>query len=181
MASSLSDFAVIELLEFAYRAQCRCDYSRTSEYFNALSELIGSLRIAANPPSIELEALYTGEQDRGRWVPSDLIQAAGALGFGRTNALKIDLKESEDEFVLQAWEHLMTQAWKEPDGGAGLRKALTRALHIIAESRSSTFLKQKALESNAELTPEKAYGTLEVPSEVDDEMLVTIYKLRVGA
>lgn len=168
-----------ELLEFAYRAQCRCDFPRTGEYFNALSQLIYSLRIASNPPSIELEALYTGEQDRGRWTPNDLMEAANTLGFGRNNALKIDLKESEDDFVLQAWEHLMTQAWKEPDGGANNRKALTRALHIIAESRSSTLLKQKALDSNAELTPEKAYGTLEVPFDVDEEMLITIYKLRI--
>ncbi|GJJ13561.1 hypothetical protein Clacol_007816 [Clathrus columnatus] len=168
-----------ELLEFAYRAQCRCDPSRTNEYFNALTQLMTLLRIAVTPPSIELETLYTTELDRGRWVPSELVQAADALGFGRTNDLKVDLDESEDEFVWRAWELLMTQAWKEPDGGAAHRKTLTRYLHIIAEARKSKFLKQKASDSIAELTPERAYGTLEVPQYVDEEMLIAVYKMRV--
>ncbi|KAF8529679.1 hypothetical protein BU17DRAFT_79749 [Hysterangium stoloniferum] len=173
-----------QLLEFSYRAQCRCDPSRTREYFSALDELAVSLRMATIPPPTELENLITSEVDRGRWLKEHLDQSATLLGFGRTNSLRVDLEESEDEFVYSAWDLEMTSAWKgveqeKWDGGASRRQELTRALHVIAESRGSRMLKNKANESLAEMTPEKAYGTLEVPPDVEEEMLITIYKLRV--
>lgn len=105
------------------------------------------------------------------------MEATSNLGSG-TNALKIDLKESEDDFVVQAWEHLMTQTWKKPDGGAvHRRKALLRALHIIAESRSS--LKQKAFDPSAELTRESS--SLEAPFDMKGEMLIKICGIRIVA
>jgi ubiquitin carboxyl-terminal hydrolase 25/28 len=107
------------------------------------------------------------------------MMAADQLGFGRSNALKVELDESEDEFVFRAWEDLMTRAWQEEGGGALRRKELTRALNVIAEFRGSRFLKSKASESYVEMTPERAYSTLEVPPDVDEEMLITVYKMRV--
>ncbi|KIJ53984.1 hypothetical protein M422DRAFT_42272 [Sphaerobolus stellatus SS14] len=169
-----------ELLEFAYRAQCRCNPESTAKYFDALFDLIGILREASIPYPQSLDILQVNETERGRWRPEDVRTAARMLGFGRDHDLKVELDEAEDEFVYQAWEHAIMPTWKEPDGHIR-RKDLTRALHVIAESRGSRILKEKAFEgdSSAEMTPEKAYGTLEVPPEVDEEMLITVFNMRV--
>jgi ubiquitin carboxyl-terminal hydrolase 25/28 len=81
--------------------------------------------------------------------------------------------------MTSAWKGAEQNKWDHADGGAAKRQDLTRALHVIAESRGSRTLKNKANDSLAEMTPEKAYGTLEVPPDIEEEMLITIYKLRV--
>lgn len=118
--------------------------------------------------------------DRGRWEPREVEDAAKRLGFGLHNDIKVNLEEFEDGFVYNAYEHAMTRSWKE-DASIATRKDLTRALHIIAEHRGSKDLKAKAEEGDgsAEMIPEKAYLTLEVPENVDEEMLITVYKMRV--
>lgn len=138
------------------------------------------IRAASLSPPMELETLIANETERGRWLPSDYDNAALMLGFGRSNALKVDLDESEEEFVFRAWSDAMTRAWKDPDGGAARRRDLTQALNIIAEKRGSRFLKHKAQDSKASLTPQKAFQTLDVPSDVDEDMLITVYKMRVS-
>ena len=139
------------------------------------------IRAASIAFPMELHTLIANETDRGRWLPSDHDNAASILGFGKSNALKVDLDEAEEEFVFRAWSDAMTRAWKDQDGGAARRRELTQALNIVAEARGSRFLKQKAQDSKAALTPQKAYQTLEVPSDVDEAMLITVYKMRVGA
>jgi len=129
---------------------------------------------------MELHTLFTNETDRGRWLLSDYDSAVTILGFGRSNALKVDIDEAEDEFIFCAWNDAMTRAWKDQDGGAAQRRILIHALNIVAEARGSLFLKQKAQDGKTALTPQKAYQTLEVPSDVDEDMLITVYKMRVS-
>ncbi|KAF8581701.1 cysteine proteinase [Ramaria rubella] len=175
------------LLEFAYRAQCRCDPAATPSHFTDLNTLVTILRAATLPSPLQLDILIAGESHRGRWQSSELAHAAQLLGFGRTNVLKVELEESEDEFVKRAWGDAMGRAWRvtqdgaesDGDGGAVKRRDLTRALHIIAEARGSRVLKNMARDSKAEMTPEVAYRTLQVPEDVDEEMLITVYKMRV--
>lgn len=167
------------LLEFAYRAQCRCDPTRTPDYLTDLTNLAMIIRVASPSFSVELDTLIANETDRGRWTLLDYENAALMLGFGRSNALKVDLNGSEEEFVFRAWSDAMTRAWKESDGGAARRKDLTQALNIIAEARGSRFLKQKAQDPKAAMTPERAYQTLEVPSDVEEVVLIAVYKMRV--
>jgi ubiquitin carboxyl-terminal hydrolase 25 len=176
----MAGLIIVDLLEFAYRAQCRCDPTRTVNYINDLTNLAMIIRVAAPSVSVELDTLLANESNRGRWIPSDYDNASSILGFGRSNALKVDLNESEDEFVFRAWSDAMTRAWKDQDGGAARRKDLTQALNIIAEARGSRFLKQKAQDNKAAMTPERAYQTLEVPSDVEEGMLIAVYKMRVG-
>ncbi|KAF8531532.1 hypothetical protein JB92DRAFT_2691869 [Gautieria morchelliformis] len=168
-----------DLLEFAYRAQCRCDPARTIKYLNDLTTLAMIIRATSISFPVELDTLMADEVARGRWPLVDYENAALMLGFGRSNALKVELEESEEEFIFRAWSDAMIRAWKDPDGGTARRKDLTRALNIIAEARGSRFLKLKAQDSKTALTPERAYQTLEVPSDVDEEMLLTVYKMRV--
>ncbi|KAF8578785.1 hypothetical protein K439DRAFT_1621061 [Ramaria rubella] len=66
------------------------------------------------------------------------------------------------------------------DGDAMGRKELTRALHIIAETWGSRVSKDVARDSKAEMTPEAAYRTLQVPEDVDEETLITLYKMQTG-
>jgi ubiquitin carboxyl-terminal hydrolase 25 len=168
------------LLEFAYRAQCRCNPARTIDYLNELTNLALIIRAASISFPVELDTLIENEVVRGRWPMGDYENATLMLGFGRSNALKVELEESEEEFIFCAWSDAMIRAWKDSDGGTARRKDLSRALNIIAEARGSRFLKLKAQDSKTALTPERAYQTLEVPSDVDEEMLLTVYKMRVG-
>lgn len=170
----------VDLLEFAYRAQCRCHPAQTINYLSDLNNLATIIRLASPTSPVELDALLANESDRGRWLVSDYANAATMLGFGRSNALKVDLEESEDEFVFRAWSDAMTRAWKDSDGGVVRRKELSQALSIIAEARGSRYLKLKAEDTRTAMTPERAYQTLDVPSDVDEEMLITVYKMRVG-
>lgn len=137
------------------------------------------IRAATIPSPVELDSLIASEVERGRWTLPELEGAISLLGFGRTNALKVDLAESDEEFVLSAWRDAMTRAWKDQDGGVGRRKELTHALELVAEARGSRRLRAEAKDSKADLTPEKAYQTLVVPPDVEEAMLITVYNMRV--
>jgi len=52
----------------------------------------------------------------------------------------------------------------------------------IAEVRGSQALWKKWEQAkDGGMTPERAYSTLEVPSEIDDGMLITIFSMRVSS
>ena len=69
----------------------------------------------------------------------------------------------------------------DPDGAA-LRNELNDAARQIGEVRgSATLLKTLQDEIAVGMTPDKAFSTLEVPSEVDDDMLLTVYSMRVSS
>ncbi|EJD03499.1 cysteine proteinase [Fomitiporia mediterranea MF3/22] len=168
-----------ELLHFAYLAQCRCDPQNTPEYFQALSNVVDALRSVMQSPS-SLETLLASERSRGRFTVSDVQTAIRTLGFGADNDLRVDYDEDVDEHFLQsAWRDAVRRSWREHDG-ASRRRDLNEAFRILAESRRSLEL-VKAFEDDQinGMTPDKAYSTLEVPMGVDEEMLITVYNMRV--
>lgn len=171
--------SIEELLHFAYLAQCRCDPQSTPEYFQALSNIIDSLRAVLQCPS-SLETLLVAEKSRGRFTSADVQNAIRTLGFGANNDLRVDYDEDvDDNFLLSAWRDALRRSWRDPDG-ASRRRDLNDAFRILAENRRSAEL-IKAFEDEQlhGMTPEKAYDTLEVPMGVDEEMLITVYNMRV--
>ncbi|KAK7063918.1 USP domain-containing protein [Favolaschia claudopus] len=154
-----------EYLTFAYLAQCRCDPGQTIEYYTSMHELVLTLEgLGIASESLVLVQLLDSEQERGRFSIENLNGAANILGFGPDGPLKECVKRS----------------WRDLEGGSRLQTDATKALKIIADSRGSHSL-QKVWEHGKRgiMSPERAYDTLEVPKDVDEEMLITVFTMRI--
>jgi ubiquitin carboxyl-terminal hydrolase 25/28 len=169
-----------ELLAFAYLAQCRCDPAGTPKYFTYLANIVKQLQEYGSCPA-PLQELLALEQSRDRFTLEDIDTAAKTLGFGYENVLGVDYDEEiPDEFVENAWRDSVKRSWREPDNGSDAQRLINEAFRVLAESRSSIELR-KAWETgkNKYMNPERAYNTLEVPKDVEDYMLITVFNMRV--
>ncbi|KAI0776350.1 cysteine proteinase [Trametes elegans] len=170
-----------ELLAFAYLAQCRCDPSHTMQYFTQLWTIVNAMvQLGQNVPQ-ELQTLIFDERARFRYTPDDLAEAARTLGFGREHELGVDLDgDVDDEFIAQAWRSARQRAWQDPASATTRRAKLNDALRLVAEHRGSeALLKVWSDEKGTGMSPETAYSTLEVPRDVDEGMLLTVYSMRI--
>lgn len=166
-------------MHFAYFAQKRCDPYGTPEYFEALCDIANALEIARECPS-SLQGLVVHERSHGRFTIADVKQAIANLGFGADNALRVDYDDDvDDEFLISAWRDALRRSWTDPNV---LRRAeINDSFRYIAMYRHSPKLVQLVEdEATYGMTPDKAYQTLEVPLGVDEEMLITVYNMRVG-
>lgn len=135
--------------------------------------------LATTPPD-SLEMLLGEEKSRNRFTLKEAEKSMGLLGFGKDNILGIDLDEvDDDEFVIRAWKDAMNRISKDADA-ASVRVDLVDAFKIIADLRGSSKL-QEAWERNKSpmMTLESAYSVLEVPKDVDETMLLTVFNMRV--
>ena len=90
------------------------------------------------------------------------------------------MADVDDEFVAQAWRSARQRAWQVPSEATRRRAELNDALKIVAETRESTkLLKVWEDEKGSGMSPEMAYSTLDVPRDVDETMLLTVYSMRV--
>ncbi|KAI0652778.1 cysteine proteinase [Trametes meyenii] len=170
-----------ELLAFAYFAQCRCYPAQTMTFFTHLCRIVSAMLQRGQAVPQELQTLIVEERLRSRYTPEDLLEAARTLGFGRDAELSVDLDaDVDDEFIARAWRSARQRAWLSPSDAATRRARLNEALRLVAEHRAS----EKLLavwrdEKGTGMSLETAYTTLEVPKEVDESMLLTIYSMRV--
>jgi ubiquitin carboxyl-terminal hydrolase 25/28 len=121
------------------------------------------------------------EQSRERFTSEDIATAATTLGFGIGNVLDVEYGEDvEDHFVENAWKEGVKRSWRDLEHGSETYRLVNEAFRILAESRGSIELR-KIFENgkNKYMTPDRAYDTLEVPKDVDDFMLITVYNMRV--
>ena len=128
-----------------------------------------------------LQELIAMEQSRDRFTLEDVDTAAKTLGFGSDNVLGVDYDEEiPDDFVENAWRDSVKRSWRDPDNGSDTQRLSNEAFRILAETRSSIGLR-KSWEAgkNKYMNPERAYNTLEIPKDVDDYMLITVYNMRV--
>lgn len=122
------------------------------------------------------------EQSRSRFTANEVEQAARTLGFGHDGDLRVEYDdEIEDDFVENAWKALIKRAWKDPISGAETQRKANEALKILAEDRSSVRLMKVWENEKNKMNPEQAYNTLEIPKETDDEMLITVFNMRVSS
>jgi ubiquitin carboxyl-terminal hydrolase 25/28 len=170
----------IELLAFGYMAQCRCDPAYTMEYFTDFYNIFKTMEDIGQA-SPELQAIVLDERNRARFTADDRENAIKILGFGRDGPLAVELESDvPDEFIADAWKECIKKAWRDPKNGVRLQMEANDAFRIVAETRASAKLwaiwdagKGKMM------SPDKAYETLEIPKEVDDAMLLTVYVMRV--
>lgn len=134
----------------------------------------------------ELETLILEEKSKGRWTKEELKRGVLVLGFGRDNALGVELDhEVDDEFILRAWRDGLKRSWRVSEGASGdgseRRAELKEALKMLAEARPSRRLMDAwKHEKSSGMSPDAAYSTLGVPKDVDEEMLLTVYSFRVS-
>jgi ubiquitin carboxyl-terminal hydrolase 25 len=169
-----------DLLAFAYLAQCRCDPAGTPKYFTCLTNILKNLQEYGRCP-VPLQELIAMEQSRDRFTLEDIDTAARTLGFGSDNVLGVDYDgEIPDGFVENAWKDSVKRSWRDPEHGSEAQRLTNEAFRILAESRSSIKLR-KAWEAGKDkyMNPDRAYNTLEIPKDVDDYMLITVYNMRV--
>ncbi|KAL0951889.1 hypothetical protein HGRIS_008546 [Hohenbuehelia grisea] len=168
-----------ELLAFAYLAQCRCDPGNTVKYFTHFSEIVQKMDDFASCPP-DLQNLCLVERSRDRFTSDEILSAASVLGFGLDGPIKVEFDHDVPaEFIENAWKDCIRRSWHGLDGGS-LQRSATDALRILAEAIGSPQLR-KVWEANKDriMNPEKAYDTLEVPKDVDDAMLITVYSMRL--
>ena len=78
----------------------------------------------------------------------------------------------DDEFIARAWMSAGDASQK--------RTQLNDALKVVAEQRgSAALIKVWMEEKGSSMLPETAYQTLDVPRDVDETMLLTVYSMRV--
>ena len=129
-----------------------------------------------------LQEVVATERSRDRFTTTEVERAAADLGFGPSGTLGVDYDETdiEESFIENAWKECVKKSWKDPEHGSEIQRTANEALRIIAESRGSTPLR-KVWENGKDrvMNPDRAYDTLEVPKDVDDMMLITIFNMRV--
>ncbi|KAG6831963.1 hypothetical protein H0H87_003298 [Tephrocybe sp. NHM501043] len=170
-----------ELLAFAYYAQVRCDPARTVDYFTSFANIVSVMQDLPGCPQSLPEILAT-ERSRDRFTLTDIQSAAWALGFGDNNDLSVEYSETDvpEEFLESAWKDCIKRSWRESERGAEMMRTANDAFRILAEARGSESLRRVWESAKSKvMTPEKAYDTLEVPKDVDDFMLITVYNMRM--
>ena len=122
------------------------------------------------------------ERSRDRFTTDDVERAAAILGFGLHGPLRVEYDEAdvEETFIENAWKECVKRSWRDLEHGSVILRDANEALRILAEARGSEALR-KVWESGKErvMNPDKAYDTLEVPKDVDEMMLITVFNMRV--
>ena len=170
-----------EHLVFAYLAQCRCDPAHTTTHFTHLVALVTALVNLRAGGLDELQAFIVQEKERYRFTIDEHARYAQMLGFGRDGDLGVELdSDVDDEFIARAWRSARQRAWMSAGDASQKRAQLNDALKVVAEQRGSAgLIRVWAEEKGSGMSPETAYTTLDVPREVDETMLLTVYSMRV--
>ena len=174
--------SVIELLTFAYLAQCRCDPGDTIRYFTALVNIVQAMQFMNEDTPMDLQNLILDERTRGRFTRDDFLKAASTLGFGHDGPLKVDFDDGvEEEFILNAWRDGIRRSWKDETNGSVIRRELNDALKVIADARGSQEMHRIwEREKGSVMTVDTAYSTLGVSKEMDENTIITVFDLRVS-
>jgi ubiquitin carboxyl-terminal hydrolase 25 len=169
----------VDILAFAYFAQCRCNPAKTIEYFSAFTEIVDTMKNRGVAPPEALDMILAEERSRHRFTWQDVEKAKVQLGFGKDNVLGVDLEDADDDFIIRAWRDAMKRVWREADGSS-LRVELIDAFKVIADLRGSVKLRDTWENGKGSMmTLDTAYSTLQVSKEFDESTLLAVYAMRV--
>lgn len=130
----------------------------------------------------QLQEILVMEQSRDRFAAEDVARAADILGFGVGGDLRVEYDDTDvpDDFVENAWKECVKRSWRDHEKGSNLHRDANEAFRILAEARGSVYLR-KLWEAGKDrlMNPDRAYDTLEIPKDVDDNMLITVFAMRV--
>jgi ubiquitin carboxyl-terminal hydrolase 25 len=152
------------------------------EYFTHFWNIIKAMQDVGEIPPPELQHLVMLERERLRFTSQDLVDATRALGFGSDGPLGVEFEDDvPEDFIINAWRDALKRAWKDTERGSELQRTATQSFRVIADARGSAKLRKMWEDAKGKtMTPERAYDILEIPKEVDDAMLLTVFQLRVG-
>jgi len=172
----------VELLNFAYLAQCRCDPAGTMDYFTALVRIVQTMQLMNEDTPMDLQNLVLEERARDRFTREDYLKAVSTLGFGHDGPLRVDFDESvEEEFIVSAWRDGIRRSWKDEANGSATRRELNEALRVVADVRGSVEMHRIwEREKGSIMTVDTAYSALGVSKEMDENTLITVFEMRVS-
>lgn len=183
------------MVKFAYRRQTHCDPQNTPTYFYLLKGISEWAAQVRHSSAESLQILVSQEESRGRWSSDDLTRAAIVLGYMSEDEIAIgsgiSLPSNFRESLRDAWlvrvkevnaelsDNRLTRQFAEDR-----KRELKEAFRILAEYSGSPemvseFQQTMRMYGNGMVDVQDAYNALEVPKELDEDMVVTIYNMRV--
>lgn len=183
-----------EIAEYGYRRQIYCDPTETPVYFNALHQIMHWATSVAHSSRDGLSNLVGIEISRGVWTVETLRECAVLLGLAQQSeegVVGVLFGDDPDPAIIRdAWLKKVKDlnadfaAGRVRDKEAlGQRKhELKEAYRIVSEGTGKAQVVaayEDAIKLYGSMDITEAYQTLEVPAELDDEMIVTIFAMRV--
>lgn len=180
--------------------QARCDITHLpihlEELINLADHILPQLRRDDTLVSEDVRELIVMERSKDRWTPKEYEEAISLLQLGPDSPLLVTIFEADAGFLERAYKELLNQTYRPPESAPSTwsddvkmkmepterRQQLKDALRIAAEGTGKEEFYQvwkKINEPWSSMDPEKAYTTLGVPNDTTDEMLLTVYSLRV--
>lgn len=146
----------------------------------------------------DIRELYTIERSKERWVPGEFEEALNILQLGEDSPLLVDIYDTDPGFLENTYKQQLLETWKptivisndwNEDVKRGMepnerRQQLKEAVRIAAEGTGRDDLYQvfkKISEPWSSMDPDRAYTALSVPKETSDDMLLTVFSLRVSS
>ena len=170
----------IDLLVFAYLAQCRCDPANTVTYFTHFFNIVNAFQEHGGDVPRKLQMLLTVERSRNRFTFDELWAASRMLGFGIDGPLGVGFKDDiEDEFVENAWRKTVRKVWRDPYSGPAMLRDVHVAFRVLAEGWESVRLRRLWESDIAKILLEDAYAVLEIPGNAEESMLCAVFSMRV--
>ncbi|PVG00890.1 cysteine proteinase [Serendipita vermifera] len=189
-----------QLLSFAYRMQAKCDVLHLpvhlDELIRLVDQILPQLKRDEHLLNDELRELIVMERSKDRWVPNEFMEALSLLQFGEDLPLMIDIFDADAEYLENSYKSLLHETWRPSTGTTPTwhseshsklgpderRQQLKMAVRMIAEGtgREEFYeVYKKITQPWASMDPDKAYSVLCVPKDTPDEMVLTVYNLRV--
>ncbi|KAG8893932.1 ubiquitin-specific protease ubp2, partial [Tulasnella sp. 403] len=172
-----------------------CNPAETFKYYTALNTIFQWASSVGDSSQEVLGNLIATELSRGRWTAEALREAVNILGLGTllddSGAMNVG-----DDFDAARIKECWLQKLKETNAAFNSQPDLDRdmlnrkkqdlkeAFRIVSEATGradavAAYEESVKLFGNGMMDVAAAYSTLEVPADLDEEMVVTIYGMRV--
>jgi ubiquitin carboxyl-terminal hydrolase 25/28 len=170
----------VELLTFAYLAQCRCDPAGTVDYLAALEHIVQAMQVMNEDTLADLQTLVL--EERMRFMRDDFLKAVGGLDFGPNCPLGVDFDESvEAEFIINAWRDGVRRSWDNEMNSLVTRREPNNALRVTADvSGDKETRRVWGCKRGSIMTVGTVYSTPGVSRDVDESTIITAPDIQVS-